>query len=77
MRVEAPYSPFESFRANGISLTVTSKYPFMLSLIEACSQFFNSLLRCNNATGSRKNNRYLTMSFASRPDGDLNVAERN
>src|SRR5688572_33493814 len=26
---------------------VTSKYPFMLSLVEACSQFFNSLLYFN------------------------------
>jgi|RhiMetdeSRZDD1v2_1073273.scaffolds.fasta_scaffold72316_6 hypothetical protein len=35
-------------------------------------------LAMRHATGSRKDNRYLTMSFASRPDGDLNVlAERN
>jgi hypothetical protein len=35
------------------------------------------VLRCNNVTRSRKDNRYLTMFFASRPDGDLNVAVRN
>ena len=26
------------------NLEVTSKYPFMLSLVEACSQYFNSLV---------------------------------
>jgi hypothetical protein len=30
-----------------------------------------------SALNSRKDNRYLTMFIANRPDGDLNVAERN
>jgi hypothetical protein len=29
-------SPFETLRANGIGIEITSKNPFMLSLVEAC-----------------------------------------
>jgi hypothetical protein len=36
--------PSTELRANGISLEITSKYPFMLSQVEACKLFFNSLL---------------------------------
>jgi hypothetical protein len=35
--------PSTELRANGISLEITSKYPFMLSQVEACKLFFNSL----------------------------------
>jgi hypothetical protein len=37
--------PSTELRANGISLEITSKYPFMLSQVEACKLFFNSLLK--------------------------------
>jgi hypothetical protein len=36
--------PSTELRANGISLEITSKYPFMLSQVEACKLFFNNLL---------------------------------
>ena len=35
--------PSTELRANGISLEITRKYPFMLSEVEACELFFNSL----------------------------------
>ena len=35
--------PSTELRANGISLEITSKYSFMLSQVEACKLFFNSL----------------------------------
>jgi hypothetical protein len=39
--------PSTELRTNGISLEITSKYPFMLSQVEACKLFFNSLSRFN------------------------------
>jgi hypothetical protein len=35
--------PSTELRANGISLEITRQFPFMLSQVEACKLFFNSL----------------------------------
>ena len=46
--------PSTELRANGISLEITRKYPFMLSQVEACKLFFNSLLNNDKFFLARK-----------------------
>jgi len=51
-RLKNSVHPSTGLRANGISLEITSKYPFMLSQVEACKLFFNSLSTFNMILGS-------------------------
>jgi hypothetical protein len=54
--------PSTDLRANGISLEITSKYPFMRSQVEACKLFFNSLLNFERS--------YFFRSTAAHPSVD-------
>jgi hypothetical protein len=51
--VEKLCSPSTELRANGISLEITSKYPFMLNQVEACKLFFNSLAKSDPQLSAR------------------------
>jgi hypothetical protein len=64
--------PSTGLRANGISLEITSKYPFMLSQVEACKLFFNSLFTLDTSPSiSKFSGFFIAFAFA-----DLVFAER-
>jgi hypothetical protein len=65
--------PSTELRANGISLEITSKYPFMLSQVEACKCFSTACLHLTPplASISKFAGFFIAFAFA-----DLVFAER-